>query len=513
MGSHAPVTSSLRPRRGFAPFVPFAPLALLAAAACTPAVEAPPGSPVPPKPLATSTSSTTTTTDAAHARPFPYPEARTVDASDRFQATIVPDPYRWLEKGDAPEVKAWVAAEDQLAASTLAALPERAGFVTRLTALRYIDTVGAPHVEGKRRFQSRRTGAMEKAALFVRDGDDEKAALRPLIDPNGWPATPPLSLQSWTPSPDGKRVAYETALNNADENALDILDVASGKVEEHFEGFLGAQLGWSGKGDAFYYVWVPTDSKLSEAERFAKADLRRHVVGTKQASDTVVRPTIGIAGDYERAEESHDGHWLIVHRERGASRLSVYLRRADRPRDPWVALAEGDTLANAVTHKDMVYLVTNEGAPHFRLVRVDAKKATASPGKKGGQQASGKGDTAGATVRHAPAESFSTVVAERKDAILEQARIVGGRLLLVWMIDAAQHLEVRDLDGANPREVALADGHRDHRDHRARRRAHRSPGAELDRAASRAVDTGHDDSEAHARREAEVGGGSGGVRQ
>lgn len=449
MRSHAPVTSSL-PRRGLAPF------ALLAAAACTPAAEAPPGSPTPPKPLTTATAAGSTTgTAAAHARPFPYPEARTVDASDRFQSTVVPDPYRWLEDGDAPDVKAWVAAEDALAASTLAALPERAGFVTRLTALRYIDALGAPRVEGKRFFQSRRTGAMEKAALFVRDRDDAKAALRPAIDPNGWPAAPPMSLQSWVPSPDGKRVAYETALNNADENVLDIMDVASGKVEDHFEGLLGATLGWAAKGDAFYYVWVPTDSKLSEAERFAGADLRRHVLGTKQASDTLVRPTVGTAGDYEMAAESRDGHWLIVHRQRGASRQSVYLRRADRPKDPWIALADGDALATAFAHKDKVYLVTNEGAPHFRLVRVDAVKATAPTGNKGGRRASEKGDTAGTAVRHAPAETFTTVVAERADAILDLALIVGGRLVLVWMIDASQHLEVRDLDGTNPREVAL----------------------------------------------------------
>jgi prolyl oligopeptidase len=357
---------------------------------------------------------------------FAYPAARVVDASDTFHGTVVRDPYRWLEDEKAPDVRAWVTAEDELARAAAAKLPERAAFATRFTELRYIDALGVPTVKSARTFQKRRAGEMEKAAVFVRDG---KAPLRPLLDPNTWPAQPPSSLQDWFPSHDGRRIAYDRAPNNADDTILEVMDVTTGKIEEELPGLLGADVHWSAKDDAFYYNWSPPDPKLSEAERFSRTEVRRHVLGKKFDADTIVRPAVGRAGDYEDVDESRDGRWLLVHRERGPARQSVYLRRADRPADPWIALAEGETKANAVVWKGVVYLVTNEGAPRFRLVKVDAAKAAT--------------------------HAFDPLVPERADATLHSATVVGNHLVLVWMVDAAHRLEVRDLDGKNAREIAL----------------------------------------------------------
>jgi hypothetical protein len=51
--------------------------------------------------------------DGAHARTFagPYPHTRTVAAAERLHGMVVPDPYRWLEELDAPEVREWAKAQ------------------------------------------------------------------------------------------------------------------------------------------------------------------------------------------------------------------------------------------------------------------------------------------------------------------------------------------------------------------------------------------------------------------
>src|SRR5437588_1858796 len=61
---------------------------------------------------------TPTQTAAVH-----YPDAHTVDQVDSYFGTKVPDPYRWMENVDAPEVKAWVDAENELTHSILNSVP------------------------------------------------------------------------------------------------------------------------------------------------------------------------------------------------------------------------------------------------------------------------------------------------------------------------------------------------------------------------------------------------------
>ena len=61
-----------------------------------------------------------------------YPPTRVVDAKDVLHGVTVPDPYRWLEDAKAPEVQAWMKAQDDLTRKELAKVPERARLLVRL---------------------------------------------------------------------------------------------------------------------------------------------------------------------------------------------------------------------------------------------------------------------------------------------------------------------------------------------------------------------------------------------
>jgi prolyl oligopeptidase len=55
------------------------------------------------------------------------------DHADGCHGEAVPDPYRGLEDGDAPETRSWVAAQNELTESWLASVPSREEIRSRLT--------------------------------------------------------------------------------------------------------------------------------------------------------------------------------------------------------------------------------------------------------------------------------------------------------------------------------------------------------------------------------------------
>ena len=67
--------------------------------------------------------------------PLKYPEARKGDVVDTYGTTKVPDPYRWMEDLDAPDVAAWVRRRTRSPRGYLASLPLRDAFKTRITEL------------------------------------------------------------------------------------------------------------------------------------------------------------------------------------------------------------------------------------------------------------------------------------------------------------------------------------------------------------------------------------------
>src|SRR5690349_10143147 len=97
---------------------PMASLALLASlCACEPAM------PTPSAPVSAPVASVASSASPAPPRPaFAYPAARLGDLVDDYRGVKVPDPYRWLEELDAPETRAFIAAQNRLTDSVLAGL-------------------------------------------------------------------------------------------------------------------------------------------------------------------------------------------------------------------------------------------------------------------------------------------------------------------------------------------------------------------------------------------------------
>jgi len=363
-----------------------------------------------------------------------YPPARVESVLDTIHGAVVSDPYRWLENARSPEVVDWMNTEDSLARSALVALPYHAELTARLKELSYIDVVSPPLHRGNRYFYIRRRGDQEKAVLYCRDG--KTGPERVLLDPNQWSSEGNWALIDWTPSLDGKYVAYKSSLNVTDQSALHVVDVATGKRSDVdvIAGARYANPSWTPKSDGFYYTWLPTDSTISDAARPGYQEVRFHRLGEDPNRDRIIRTRTGDSGEFPAADVSTDGHWLLLTVSHGWSRTDLYyldLRKASQTAKPeFRQLTVGrDAIFNIRAWKDRFYIHTNDGASHWRVMEVDPKR----PGRS----------------------DWVEVIPERKDETIDGFTIAGDHLVLSYLKDASSRIEITDLNGGGAHEVIL----------------------------------------------------------
>jgi prolyl oligopeptidase len=100
------------------------------------------------------------------------PATRVAPVDEDFHRENVPDPYRWLEDGDAPEVRDWTAAQNAFTDAMLGRFPGRARIAARFSELLAIGTVTAPVCRRGRYFYQRRDAGQNQPVLYVRERAD-----------------------------------------------------------------------------------------------------------------------------------------------------------------------------------------------------------------------------------------------------------------------------------------------------------------------------------------------------
>ncbi len=362
-----------------------------------------------------------------------YPQTRKQDLIEQQFGEKVADPYRWLEN-DArtdTDVADWVSRENAVTQQYLGTLGQRAWFGQRIKALMDYERFGLPQKAGKFYFYTRNSGLQNQAQLFVRQG--LSGAPRLLIDPNGWAKDGATALDAWEPSKTGKYLAYSVQDGGTDWRIIRTLDTATGKVlsdEIKWAKFTG--ISWIGD-KGFLYSRFPAPVEGQAFQQLNKnQEVRFHRVGTPQSSDELVYSTPNDPDLGHGAGVTHDGRWAIITSTRGTdNRNMVHLIRLGGKKGWAVQTLIGD-LENDWTPiegmGDTLYFVTNKGAPKLKVVRVNLA---------------------------AKSLLFEELVPERAET-LERARIVGNRIILSYLKDAASTAEAVTLDGRPVQHIELS---------------------------------------------------------
>ncbi|WP_083910378.1 prolyl oligopeptidase family serine peptidase [Sphingomonas sp. LH128] len=363
-----------------------------------------------------------------------YPQTRRDTVVETQFGEAIADPYRWLEDDvrHSSEVADWVSRENAVTEDYLTALPQRAQFQRRIRAFMDYERFGIPVKAGGSYFYTRNTGLQNQAQLFVRKGLDGKPRL--LLDPNAWAKDGATALDSWEPSQKGRYLLYSVQDGGSDWRILRVIDVKTGEPlqdEVRWAKFTG--LSWVGE-EGFLYSRFP---EPKEGAAFQSLNYNQavyfHRIGTAQDADELVYATPDAPDLGHVADVTQDGRLALITSHVGTdARYEVRVIDLDkRKRDGWkaVPLVSGFTddwkLVEGAGRK--LWYVTNRDAPRYRLVGIDLD---------------------------APKAEWTEIVAERED-ILERAGIVGDRLVLNYMRDAASHAEILALDGSVGKTLSL----------------------------------------------------------
>jgi prolyl oligopeptidase len=369
--------------------------------------------------------------------PLTYPPTRTVDVTDIHFGVKVTDPYRWLEESTSPEVQAWLDAQNKLARTYLDALAGRAALAKRFAQLLRIDMISAPSRAGDRYFYMKRKASEEKSVLYWRSATDSQAPEHVLIDPNPFIATNNASLGGWSPTLDGKLLAYTLKPNDADEATLYVKNVESGQdlPGEVIEGAKYADPSWLPDGSGFVYTFLPPADPAHPEDRPGLAVVRYHKLGTDSKHDPVIHAKTDDPTKFIGAYISRDGKWIFFEQDNGGNRNDLYYQplqgapTADLA-DNWKPIVVGKDFAYSLEPwKGQAYILTNEDAPRYRLFKVSLDNPRRS--------------------------QWREIVRESRTAVLQGVDVVGNHLVLDELENVMSRIDICDLDGRLVRHLEL----------------------------------------------------------
>jgi prolyl oligopeptidase len=361
-----------------------------------------------------------------------YPVARKADIIDDYHGTKVEDPYRWLEDDHAAETKAWVEAENKVTESCLAAIPQRDAIRTRLKTLWNYERIGIPFEMGGKWFFSRNSGLQNQAVLHVSDTFGGES--RVLLDPNALSTDGTVSLSSYSPSEDGKLLAYSLSNGGSDWEEIRVRDIATGKdLDDRVQWVKFSGLSWLKDGSGFFYSRFDEPKEgmaLTGKNEFQK--LCFHRIGTPQSADTLF---------YERKDHAEwgfggyvteDGRYLVVSVSEGSQPENrLFYKDLQSPDAPMVELLpEANASYNFIDNDGSVFFIrTDLDAPRGRVIAIDLKQPQR--------------------------ENWKELIPQSPKDLLEDVSSVGGQLICTWLRDAKNAVTCHAFSGGQLREIAL----------------------------------------------------------
>jgi prolyl oligopeptidase len=304
-----------------------------------------------------------------------YPGAPRQDISQILHGQLVADPYRWLEDADSDQTRAWLKAQDELYAQSLATLPGRERLAARLTELLGAGMVSPPAWRGDRQFFMRRASGQEHAVLYTAaDGEPERVLIDPMvIDPSGT-----TTLDNWQPDHEGRLLAYQLSEGGREESVLRVMDVLTGEdVDGPIDRCRYTEIAWLPGGKAFYYARRLAPDTVPAGEEQYHRRVYLHRVAAAAADDVLIFGDGLEKTNYYGVVVSRDGRWLVIDASAGtAPRNDVWI--ADLTASPESApdlrvLQQGvDALVGVRAGRDgRLYLHTDRDAPRGRLAVAD----------------------------------------------------------------------------------------------------------------------------------------------
>jgi prolyl oligopeptidase len=309
------------------------------------------------------------------------------EVTEDYFGTKVTDPYRWLEETSAPAVISWMKAQNDYTRTLLKRIPGRDKLLDRIKSL---DNAGSVvydlQVQGGRYFYLKVEPGWDNRKLYVRD--KEGAPERLLVDPEKLTADGKhFSIDYFTPSLDGKLVAYGVSPGGSEESVLHVLETESGKVlSDAIDRAQFAQPSWLPDHSFFYTRAQKLPPTAPPTAKYQKTRAYRHVLGIDPETESPVAgyqvsPTIHVTEDdftwvlYSPAAP----HYLVAQVVHGVQNevdlYSTPMTETVNASTPWKKIAvASDDVTGFDVHGDSIYLRSHKDASRFKILRTSLEQ-------------------------------------------------------------------------------------------------------------------------------------------
>ena len=362
--------------------------------------------------------------------PITYPPTKKSDTVDVYFGTSVPDPYRWLEDNESPEVAAWVEAENKVTFAYLDKISYRAAVKDRLMKLYNYPKFSSPQRRGEWFVFSKNDGLQNQSVFFITNGLNGSPEL--LLDPNKFSADGTSRLGAFSWSPKGKYVLYGVSQGGSDWNDIYILDVATRKpTSDHLKWIKNGGGSWLGD-EGFFYSRYPEPEKGREL--YTKNEFQSvwyHKLGTDQSADMLVYEDKEHAQRFQSVDVTEDLRYAILsvsERGKGLKGNSILFRDLSKDEKTFTPIVAeiGDDSYDVIDDVNGKFLIeTDHGAPNGKVVLYDPATKT-----------------------------WKDVLPERPEP-LENSGTAGGKLFATYLKDVTTRAYVYSLEGKLENEIQL----------------------------------------------------------
>ena len=356
-----------------------------------------------------------------------YPVSKTVDVADTLFGHTIPDPYRWLEYTDSADVQKWADEQDRLTRSYLDNIPQRARIKQRLEKLWNYPKQTTPTKCDNRYFFTKNDGLQNQYVLCAKTKLSDKA-YSVIIDPNIWSADGTDAMDYWIPSKSGDYIAYGHSQKGAERGRMRIRDVINGQdLPEYFDDTSYPTVAWLKDNSGFYYTKMPAKGTVPPGDENYYEKIYFHRLGENPSGDRLIYERPEIKELSTGGQLSHDNQFLIIYDYYGKGD-EVYFRDLIKGGETRQLVSGFDYRYSGEAIDNILYLLTNEGAPKFRIVAIDLN----NPAK----------------------ENWKEIIPQGVDNI-EDFSIINHLIVVKYLHNACSAIKIFGLDGQFRQEITL----------------------------------------------------------